>query len=1790
MNKEILTKNNQENVENSSSSTSQLIQECWGVLFLTKFANITAFKCECGMEMCIHCYTICHYKCGSYLREYNNFKLQGNPLNIENIKKFFFIKSQNPLTDKVYSCTCKDRNHFYSINTGGLCKLANTEIFKGDGSFLCSECNYKICQFCLKFCHSHSLKPSKEEALGNKDYTCNCHNENHDNPKNWAEELKGKPDAKNSEFVKESLGKFLINDDKQKKNYKFLKYLWSDLIDDIEFFESMIEKYYELRLESIENFNDYMNLYTKIFYYYTNDLKLVKGFHFSMASVKYRLNVKKHNLLKFSKHNHKFFYLKLNEIVIEVLTRFMKQRKATKSDHAKFLFNVIFLQILNNDLILKISTDIKNWKYIYKNNRRNEKPSKSEMEKCIFINNCVDKLFFIIQIFCRDHYLLSNNNEEINYNVEIDEFFNLMYFNINPLNKYRYFATLINNDPYYNQVREFNFRDLNEEKMNKDYVIIKEFTNLYNEMKKLGVSYDNEISCIDNYEGEILLKKELNNELKSAYDNLFCRLFNRTNINLSEIRNEMYKKENDRKDEFKAYFTKKIINNLSATSDSFWIQQMIFKIRHYTESFEEYLITFLSLYLYNEKTFLDLLYSQVIHKAIKGILSTSIISLIFVYELLVLFKASNKKFLNTAVFIYISFIINQLKFNNEDIEKIFYILKILCLINKYTNYSNAKVGRELIKKMINFINLPYQIRNEKVKLNIHNHEEKKIINKNMKKEISLEILDLNININDNKLNQKSDYLPFNKNETEEEIELINIKKSNYKNENELQKDNEETSIFFVYLEYLSDFAYYDTEIKEILFEFFEKNILKIEKILQTKNLKIRDYVILIRYLTNFFIADFINHDKLIADEKFLLENDIEICVKDMENDNEDDPFIQTLSRYQISYTKILKILINEVHKIKSSKYYLINDGEIVQELIISSRKITDLFILKSDDWINSLYWYIYKLTVELIEKGKDIFSILGISSIENDNIIKDCYIKVKNETFDWEFSLEINRILSQFYKIINSKKQIFIVNYDFDTYIKELSAINHPIDKTSYLKSLNKTYLIDDKMNSNENYNNYVSKDKVLKKWETFVEHLKYDNTKNIFSFFEYFADNFFFDDVSKIEKYKSYIKITHPQTCLEITKNKKKKTSRICFEIMNTMFFCNTKKMQNLLNDFKNKDQNKDVFSKFMKNLALILKENLFTFIESSIYETSERLAKHNQLLFNILDFLLNLKEEFCTKFVNFVMEEYLAPDNTKKTETFLIKIKYEKSLYPIHRNNSILLEEQLYSIYGVVCNSFMNICILLEKSIHLNIDFRSERLVVLFFVLSKFIIEYIEGSRKVGNEKNFIQIKKCLTNTLIFDLLFVKTLEEKEIKEFLIKSRLLNLLTSIVFEYNFKFDNEIYIYLNDYIKPKDIWDQVTHYIKLICDRLNIKNISLEDYLINLKLSYSSELTLAVKYYIFLKYWKGNKFVNRLKYQFDLTEEDIKIKDFLNQIVRTIECCNELKERKNISFLIPPKSFNLSKETKNIFQDKVDRSSRNSKVESLNKNYDLFLFEIYSNEYNLDNLKIYYQQLIETINYILILIEQILLMLSYMKYENGVAALFYVDYSGKFYIDDGVKIVSIIQLVYCSISLFVWLIIKFKLEFTRNYFIKNNKTISKLNKIPDNTREIFKEITNNLNSLNKSFFEQNPFNLFFLKILLIDTLFNNNQIVVIIFSIILNIIYLSTGYSVCLAIQVLFICNLVGFLYFIIIALEKKTKDLLSVLFFNYLSIYIFTWIAFYHLSELFTVPDALDSKVIII
>ena len=400
------------------------------------------------------------------------------------------------------------------------------------------------------------------------------------------------------------------------------------------------------------------------------------------------------NLIKFNNHSSKIFIIKLNEIILEILLYFMNQRQEPKSNHDNFLFKLIFQQILDKNTILSILSEIKKWKFIYKN-KWGEKHFEHEMNKCIFLNTCVYKLFFIIQIIFRDDYLISNETTEFNYNLKINEYMSLMYLDVNPLDKYRYFSDLINSDTYYNELKSFKPKHLKGGYSNQDHSLLKEFTNLYGEMKKLGMSFDDEMTPIIQYEGEIRIKNELNNELMSAYYEIFSKLFKSETFSLVEIRKQMYKKENCRNEKFNKHFNKDVEKALSVSCNKYWIMQMIFKIRHYSESFEEYFITFLSLYLYNKKTRLDLIYSLEIHKPIKGLLSTSIISLTFIYKFLVLSGASDKEFINKSVFLYISFIINQLNFISEDIEKITYILKIMSLINNYSKYSNAKIGRKM---------------------------------------------------------------------------------------------------------------------------------------------------------------------------------------------------------------------------------------------------------------------------------------------------------------------------------------------------------------------------------------------------------------------------------------------------------------------------------------------------------------------------------------------------------------------------------------------------------------------------------------------------------------------------------------------------------------------------------------------------------------------------------------------------------------------------------------------------------------------------------------------------------------------------------------------------------------------------------------------------------------------------------------------------------------------------------------------------------------------------------------
>ena len=239
-------------------------------------------------------------------------------------------------------------------------------------------------------------------------------------------------------------------------------------------------------------------------------------------------------------------------------------------------------------------------------------------------------------------------------------------------------------------------------------------------------------------------------------------------------------------------------------------------------------------------------------------------------------------------------------------------------------------------------------------------------------------------------------------------------------------------------------------------------------------------------------------------------------------------------------------------------------------------------------------------------------------------------------------------------------------------------------------------------------------------------------------------------------------------------------------------------------------------------------------------------------------------------------------------------------------------------------------------------------------------------------------------MISTLRFGLLFVKN-ETKQKELILIKLHLLNLITSIVFEFSIDFDNEIYFFYNENFKPQDIWGQVTYNINLLLKKLGNLELSLDLYLTNTEFSSAPELELSGKFFIFLYYWKGKKFLEELDITLKLTDEDINVQNFLRQIVKTIECIcqsniemftsnmderpvedqedlNEQniqheemkaekdeeeienkKENKLILFQMPQICFNLSLESQQNFETKANRISRQSKLESLTKNLDLF-------------------------------------------------------------------------------------------------------------------------------------------------------------------------------------------------------------------------------------------------------
>lgn len=531
-----------------------------------------------------------------------------------------------------------------------------------------------------------------------------------------------------------------------------------------------------------------------------------------------------------------------------------------------------------------------------------------------------------------------------------------------------------------------------------------------------------------------------------------------------------------------------------------------------------------------------------------------------------------------------------------------------------------------------------------------------------------------------------------------------------------------------------------------------------------------------------------------------------------------------------------------------------------------------------------------------------------------------------------------------------------------------------------------------------------------------------------------------------------------------------------------------------------------------------------------------------------------------------------------------------------------------------------------------YFNGDLPGDNLMILWLTIKDLLREFIEGLEAELLEKFFHNFKQNFG--YIKDILFFKPLQKSILTSH-------NLLEEKALSNSFKFRDVFNMVLKynsmDFIigmieegesvkiladlilffKPIEIFNEIVHTLngklcemndnhlikfRTLCNESNLQEL-IELYRFSNVFYDSIELKLAIKYFDFLMVLKEVyhnstiiNFYENLQDNYkegNLTENYLIFK-FLSTIFLKIEVdFNESFGKDFQFFLIPPLCFQLSEQTKSNFLANVNRESTYTKILSLLNATDYLMFEMFfydkmikssgsSFKFILLNIKIFY---FELANYVIIFIQQILLFVNFQKNANS-KVMFepeaQSDEKSKVYTSN--LVVSIIQIFYLLFTFLLWYFTKFHTRFTENMMTTFNKSFLFRNNQSDNKKISHylishEDITTHMNSfLNEiSILE-------YFSVLVFDTILFNRELICLILSFLLTIIYLATGNSILLVVQVLFLVNLSIILYGIIEAVKMRYIQLLSVLAFSYLIVYVFSYFAFYYLYESMYFKDVLD------
>jgi hypothetical protein len=535
-------------------------------------------------------------------------------------------------------------------------------------------------------------------------------------------------------------------------------------------------------------------------------------------------------------------------------------------------------------------------------------------------------------------------------------------------------------------------------------------------------------------------------------------------------------------------------------------------------------------------------------------------------------------------------------------------------------------------------------------------------------------------------------------------------------------------------------------------------------------------------------------------------------------------------------------------------------------------------------------------------------------------------------------------------------------------------------------------------------------------------------------------------------------------------------------------------------------------------------------------------------------------------------------------------------------------------------------------------------DHLVILLSNLTALIIEYngnfnmSYNGAKLSEDNNQIEHKPIIElikdSLSISSILFKRESNLYENRKHIIlfsKLNYLDLLKSFAQNKDFE---ELVKDLNDAVSRSKLFEEIIYYLEFLLQkkRASLKDKGIVNRLIKMYIKepwfeQSEELEFCIEAFKYIHIISSTYNDNEMiKFYESIDREDgfnfnsdefaydslcgYRAYKFLSTIVLSVTTLTNIeneegKEEKSISkiyFLKSPFSFHLSEQTKQKFLDLVDRTSATTKIKELIGMTDYFVFEmLYNfNRFSLypplesfNKIQMYY---FEMFNYVLVILHQILLFINFSKKKTmyNIDDMNLFSEVEKFALNKGNEILSYIQIVYLALTLTIWAIVFSRLNFQKimmetfhiNFIVSTQENRSKNSqRVIKFTDDFLKDNVELRESLNDSVSVWDK-----IKVVLFDLILFNREVNFLVLDVILLILYLTTGNSICLVIPVILITNLSAFLYDIFFVIQMKWKQLCLVLIYTYLLVYLFSWIAFLYFYELFNTETFDIPSVIII